>query len=332
MSVRVVRVLLWAAASLGTFGWQSSAQALEPLTVQLAFYPQGPQAYLFLAKDKGWFDKAGLAVELLDGRGSNYSMQVVSSGHADIGEGQLTPMASAREKGARVKAIAEWFKKDGPALVVPQESAINSPADLKGKKAVLIAAGPWPPLLDSFLKQFGMTQSDLTLMYVDSTALFSTYATGAADAMLTVDLAFSEANPRRASRLMSAVDYGVKLPGDGLYVTEDTLAQKQATLTKFIAVCIAALDYIYDGHEAEAVDAIKAQRPELKLTPETLRFQVDMYRPLRFSPATEGHPVGWQSGEDWKERIAFMTQIGLLKAGYDSGDFFTNAFIDASAK
>src|SRR5262249_38935971 len=61
------------------------AAALDKLTVQLAFYPQGPQAYLFVAQTKGWFEKAGLQVELLDGRGSNYSMQVVSSGHADIG-------------------------------------------------------------------------------------------------------------------------------------------------------------------------------------------------------------------------------------------------------
>jgi NitT/TauT family transport system substrate-binding protein len=131
---------------------------------------------------------------------------------------------------------------------------------------------------------------------------------------------------------MSAVDYGVKLPGDGLYATEDTIAQKREALAKFIAICVEALDYIYAGHESEAVEAIKKERPELKLTPETLRFQVDMYRPLRFSPKTEGHPVGWQSDEEWKERIAFMTGIGLLKGSYQSGDFFTDTFIDATSK
>lgn len=324
---RHVSLLFAASLSLLTAG---KAMAADPLSVQLAFYPQGPQAYLFLAQHKGWFKDAGLDVAILDGRGSNYSMQVVSSGHADIGEGQLAPMASARQMGAKVKAIAEWFKKDGPAVIVPADSAIHSPADLKGKKVVLIAAGPWPPLLDPFLKQFGMTQQDLTLMYVDSTALFSTYETGAADAMMTVDLAFSEANPRRASRLLSAADYGVKLPGDGLYVTEDELTKKKDALTTFIAVCIKALDYIYDGHEAEAVDAIKAERPELKLTPETLRVQVDMYKPLRFSPATEGHPVGWESADEWKDRIAFMTRVGLLKGSYKPDDFFTNTFIDAA--
>jgi NitT/TauT family transport system substrate-binding protein len=332
MSTVLKRTLIHAIAWVGVVASGHAAHALDPLTVQLAFYPQGPQAYLFIAADKGWYEKAGLNVELLDGRGSNYSMQVLSAGHADIGEGQLTPMASAREKGARVKAIAEWMKKDGPAILVPADSPVTEPGGLKGKKAVLIASGPWPPLLNGFLKQFAMTPEDLTLMYVDSTALFTTYATGAADAMMTVDLAFSEANPMRPSRLISAADYGVKLPGDGLYVTEDTLARKKDALQRFITVSAAAFDYVYAGHEDEAVAAIKRQRPDLKLTADMLRFQIDMFRPLRFSPLTEGHPAGWQSSEEWAERIAFMTENGLLKSSYAPSDFFTNIFIDGAAK
>jgi NitT/TauT family transport system substrate-binding protein len=308
------------------------ALALDKLTVQMAFYPQGPQAYLFLAKEKGWFETAGLDVDILDGRGSNYSMQVVSGGHVDIGEGQLAPIASAREKGARVKVIAEWFKKDGPAIVAPNESDIKSPGDLKGKKAVLIASGPWPPILDPFLRTFGMTQQDVTLVYVDSTALFTTYARGVVDAMLTVDLAYTEANPMRPSRLISAADYGVKLPGNGLFATEDTLAKKRDALIRFLKVSREALDYIYAGHEDEAVDAIRKIRPDVKLSAERLRSQIDMFGPLRPSPTTADKPTGWQSSEDWSERIAFMKNAQMLKADHAPGDFFANDLMEAAAR
>ena len=57
-----------------------------------------------------------------------------------------------------------------------------------------------------------------------------------------------------------------------------------------------------------------------------------MYKPLRFLPSTEGHPVGWQSAPDWNERVAYMKEAGLLKASHETTDFFTNAFIDAAAK
>jgi NitT/TauT family transport system substrate-binding protein len=308
---------------------RAPAFALDKLTVQMAFYPQGPQAYLFLAKEKGWFEKAGLDVDMLDGRGSNYSMQVISSGHADIGEGQLAPIAAAREKGARVKVVAEWFKTDGPSVIVPKDSAIQSPADLKGKKAVLIASGPWPPILDPFLKIFGMTQRDLSLVYVDSTALFTTYATGNADAMLSVDLAYTEADPMRASRLMSAANYGVKLPGDGLFATEDTIAKKHDALVRFLKVCREAIDYIYAGHEDEAAEAIRKIRPETKLDADKLHSQIVLYGPLRPSPATKDKPTGWQSGEDWTQRISFMQQAQMLKSSHEPSEFFDNSLLEA---
>lgn len=309
---------------------QSDALALDHLTVQMAFYPQGPQAYLFVAKDKGWFEEAGLDVEILDGRGSAYSMQVLSGGHADIGEGQLSPLASARERGADVKAIAEWYKKDGPAIIVPKDSAIASPADLKGKKVVLIASGPWPPLLNSFFAQFGMKPSDMQLLYVDPAALFSTYATGQADAMLTVDLAFTEADPLRASRLMSAVEYGVKLPGDGLYVTEKTLATKREVLARFLAACSRAMVYTFDGHEEEAAKAVRKLMPATKLSAEHIQHQINQYKPLRFTAATQHKPPGWMAPEDWIERVDYMKTIGILKNAHSATDFYTNDVIDAA--
>lgn len=306
------------------------AFALDKLTVQMAFYPQGPQAYLFLAKEKGWFQQAGLDVDILDGRGSNYSMQVVSSGHADIGEGQLAPVVTAREKGARVKVIAEWYKSDGPALIVPQDSGINTPADLKGKKVVLIASGPWPPILDAFLKHFGLTQQDVSLLYVDSTALFTTYATKRADAMLSVDLAFTEANPLRPSRLMSAASYGVKLPGDGLFATQESIAKKHDDLVRFLRVCREAIDYIYSqqNHVDEAVDAIRKIRPDTKLDPQLLHSQVVLYGPLRSSPATRDKPTGWQSSNDWSQRISYMRQAQILKSDHAPDEFFDNDLLE----
>jgi NitT/TauT family transport system substrate-binding protein len=257
---------------------------------------------------------------------------VISGGHADIGEGQLAPVVPARAKGAKVKVIAEWFKKDGPAVVAALDSGVKTPADLKGKKAVIIASGPWPPLLEPFFKIFKMTPQDVSLVYVNAPALFTTYASKQVDAMLTVDLAFTEANPLRPSRLLSAADYGVRLPGDGLYVAEDTLAKKHDALVRFLRAAQSALDYIYAGHEEEGARAIRALRPNTKLDEHHLLSQVHMYGPLRASPATKDKPTGWQSEEDWKERIAFMKGAKMLKGDHSPGEFFTDDIIAEASK
>jgi NitT/TauT family transport system substrate-binding protein len=324
-----MRGWLCALAVAAAATWSGDALALDHLTVQTAFYPQGPQAYLFLAQDKGWFEKAGLQVEILDGRGSNYSVQVLSSGHADVGEGELLPLVFARDAGIPIKVVAEWYKDEGPTIIVPKDSPIRTPADLKGRKVLLTAAGPWPPLIDPFLKPFGLTKQDLSLVYVDSTALFTIYASGQVDALMTVDLAFSEADPLRPSRNLRAVDYGVKLPGNGLYVTEDMLAKRPEVLRRFLKVCGDALAYTYlEGHGDEAAEAIRKQRPNTKLPFEHLKMQVDMFRAFLAAPRGTGKPIGWQSPQDWAEQVAYIKAAHMLTHDHAPAEFYTNDLID----
>lgn len=312
--------------------WSGAARALDHVSVQMAFYPQGPQAYLFVAKELGWYETAGLDVEILDGRGSNYSMQVLSGGHADIGEGVLVPLVFARASGAPVKAIAEWFAADGPAIIVPKDSPIRGPKDLKGQRLLLTAAGPWPPLLDSLLAEGGLTQQDVSLVYVDSAGLFTTYAMGRADALMSVDLAITEADPIRPSRLLEAIDYGVMLPGNGVFATEDTIARRPDVLRRFLRVSAAALDYVYDGHADEAVAAIRKEDPKGKLDAAVLKRQIEMFAALRFLPETRGKPTGWQSPEIWQARLRYMKAAQILKRDHAPGEFYTDDLIDPGAR
>ena len=327
---RSLRRWIYGLAVAATIAGSSPAWALDHLTVQTAFYPQGPQSYLFLAIDKGWFAKAGLDVEVLDGRGSNYSVQVLSSGHADVAEGELLPLVFARDAGIPVKVIAEWYKNEGPSVVVPRDSSIHTPKDLKGKKVLLTAAGPWPPLIDPFLKPFGLTRGDLSLVYVDSTALFTIYASRQVDALMTVDLAFSEADPLLPSRSLRVSDYGMELPGNGFSATDETIAKRPDVLRRFLKVCGDTLAYIYvGGHAEEAAAAVRKQRPHTKLGLERLKTQIDMFKAFFPLPSVTGKPVGWQSPQDWAERVAYMKGAHILAHDHAPGEFYTDELIDA---
>jgi NitT/TauT family transport system substrate-binding protein len=319
--------LRWLLGLLALLG-AAPAHALDPLTVQMAFYPQGPQAYLSVALEKGWYRDAGLDVRLLEGRGSNYSVQMLSADNADIGEGELVPLVFARARGATIKIIAEWYAKDGPCVIVPLDGAIHTLQDLRGKRLILTAAGPWPPLLDSFLGQFGLAQSDVSLVYVNSSSLFTSYAVGQGDALLTVNLAFTEANPVRPSKMFSALDYGVKIPGNGIYVTEHTLATKADLLARFVKASARALAWTYDGHEKDAAEAVRTQDPDARLSAQVLLEQIRLFSTARFLPATVGKPVGWQSPEEWQQRIAYLERTKLLSPGHQPGEFYTNDIID----
>jgi NMT1/THI5 like len=61
----------------------------ERLTVRLDFIPVGFHAAMHLAKEKGWFAREGLEIEIQDGTGSLNTIQLVGSGQIDVGQVQL---------------------------------------------------------------------------------------------------------------------------------------------------------------------------------------------------------------------------------------------------
>jgi NitT/TauT family transport system substrate-binding protein len=311
----------------------ATAQSAEHLNVGLALFPGATNAPLFLALQKGWFSEAGLDVSIQDGRGSAYSVQVVGAGQIDVGEAELSPMASALDRGAKVTAITQWFHKSAMSVIVDRSSDIQKAADLKGKNIVALAGGPWVQVLDPYLKRAGLKREDVNMMFVDGGALATTYTSRKADAMMTTGPWFMPyVDPIRASRKFDAADAGIVFPGVGLVVTRDTLENKKAALTKFVAAQMRAIRYIYDGHQDEAVAAMVAARPNAKLNAPALRGQIDAYRDYWKTPPTADKPEGWQSAEEWAAQIKVMEEAGVLKPGRKPADFFTNEIVDAAAK
>lgn len=307
----------------------TSARADDDLSVLLDFAPWGLHAGVHLAAEKGWFKEQGLNVNVRDGRGSVSTIQLVGVGEADVGMAQLGPMATAREKsGIPLKSIAGWVRKGDLAAVVDKTAGISTIADLKGKKLALFAASPFLPFLDTFLKAGGLTRDDVNLLYVEPSAMMTTYTSGQADGVLTAGpYGQALAERDRPASLVLAEQAGISYPSYGYFSTESVIEGKEDILRRFLATQTRAFQYIYDGHVDEAVAAIISQRADLKLNPEILKSQIELYRPFFTTPNTEGKPFGWQSEDDWANTIKSMVEAGVLGDGFKPQDFYTNAFI-----
>ena len=81
---------LAALAALGG-GVAGPAQAADPLKVRfiLNWKYQGPQAWFFLADDKGYFKQAGIDIQLDQGAGSGAAVPKVASTAYDAGFGDI---------------------------------------------------------------------------------------------------------------------------------------------------------------------------------------------------------------------------------------------------
>lgn len=297
----------------------------EKLSVRLDFSPWGIHAAMHLANEKGWFKEAGLSVEVIDGKGTNNTIQLIASGQGDVGQVQLGPMAVAVERGLPLMSFAGWARKSDLAVLVPQDSGIKTVEDLAGKKGVCFSASPWAPYIDQFLSNGGSSREDFNVAMVAPASMVGTYLSGEADAILTVaPFGLPLVKKIRPAYAILSADYGVAFPSYGLIAHKETLQNKRGALTKLAQVQQRAWNYIFDGHIDEAVNAIVAARPDAKFGPGVLKGQIEGYREFFYTERTKDKPIGWQSAGDWQDAITTMATAGLIKSSRTPEDYFTN--------
>lgn len=301
------------------------------LSVRLSWLTSGYQAAFYLAAAKGWYAKAGLDVTLTPGTGSVTTIQLVGNRQYDAGEAALSSMVFARVKGMAITSIAGFFRTGDVALMVPLESPIKGPSDLKGKKIIYTAGSFEGPFLDSFLAAGGLTRDQVEFINIEPNSRNSVYGRGGADAMFGSPVGtLIVLNKVRKSRAILFADYGLNLPGFGIVASRAALKDKGPALRAFATAVSAAWTYIENGHEEEGVQAILNGRSNERIDAGDIRLQLHNSAPFLISKTTPGLPIGVQSEADWTAIIATMVKAKVLEPGWKPMEFFTNDYLDAA--
>jgi NitT/TauT family transport system substrate-binding protein len=322
--------MLIVACAFVVFAGAVQAAEADTVRIRLDWTPWGNQAAFHLALVKGWYKAADLDVVIEDGNGSVTTIQIVGNGEYDVGYASLSSMAVARSKGVPVRAIADYARRSDIGVLVPIDSDIKTPSDLKGKHVGYTAGSLEGPFVDQFLKTAaGLTRDDLQLTNFDGSAKLGNYKAGRLDgAFSTIPFFLPPVSKERPSRAMALADYGFQFPSYGIFATEDAIKKRGAALARFVSVTSAAWAYILKGHEDEAVQAIIANRDHAKLNADVLLGQIKSFETFMITPATAGKPIGYQAPSDWEAAVATLEKVQVLKPGAAASDFYTNAVFD----
>ncbi|MGJ8571191.1 MAG: ABC transporter substrate-binding protein [Hoeflea sp.] len=109
-----------------------AASAAEKVTLQLKWVAQAQFAGYYVAKDKGFYEEAGLDVEIKPGGPDIAPEQVIAGGGADVIVDWMGGALAAREKGVGLVNIAQPYKKAGMQLVCPADGPVQTEEDFKG--------------------------------------------------------------------------------------------------------------------------------------------------------------------------------------------------------
>ncbi len=111
-----------------------SSDELTPVALQLQWLPQGQFAGYFAAQEQGYFEEAGLDVEIIPSGGDIVPQDALANGDVDYAIAWVPKVLGSIEAGANVTNIAQIFQRSGTLQVAWADSDISSVADFEGKK------------------------------------------------------------------------------------------------------------------------------------------------------------------------------------------------------
>ena len=104
------------------------------MKLQLQWVTQAQFGGYFAAVDQGFYEDAGLDVEILEGGVDIVPQKTLANGAADFAISWVPKALAEREAGAKVTNIAQIFQRCGTLQVSFKDTNITSAADFAGKK------------------------------------------------------------------------------------------------------------------------------------------------------------------------------------------------------
>lgn len=154
----------------------NAAQAAKKVTILLDWFVNPDHAALIIARERGFFTKVGLDVELIAPADPNAPPKLVAAGQADLAityQPQLHMQVAGGLPLVRVGALVDHPLN---TLIVLADGPVRSIADLKGRRVGYSVGGFEEALLGTMLEKDGLTLKDVTLVNVNfnlSAALLS---------------------------------------------------------------------------------------------------------------------------------------------------------------
>jgi aliphatic sulfonates family ABC transporter substrate-binding protein len=183
-SSTLARHVAAAAALIGLlFGAVAFAQGPAQIPIRIAWQPN-PNAPLYLAREKGWFEEAGLKPQYVQFLAAPPMFAALQSESVDIADMGLAPAIIGKAQGIDIRIVAVALDVSATnALVVQKALNVGSARDLKGKR-VGAQKGTTPYFgLIRYLERDGMGLQDIQYVDVNAPNAVPAFRKGEVDAI-----------------------------------------------------------------------------------------------------------------------------------------------------
>jgi NitT/TauT family transport system substrate-binding protein len=302
------------------------ATGQEKVTFRMNWYWGGIHAPFALAKERGYFEKAGLNVELGEGKGSATTVQLVGTKSDTFGWADGVSVTQNAVKGVPVKAVATILNVLPYAVVSLEESNIRTAKDLEGKTLAITPGDGLTQTWPAVVAVNKLNADSIKLIHLDPKAKIPAVTEKRAHALLggADDQPIAMEVKGFKTRVLKFADMGVPTVGFTILVHQDTIRDRPDLVRKVVAASIKGFEDAVKEPEA-AVAAL------MKLAPladaEVVRRQLAVDLSLLFSKANARKKVGYGPPEDWESTLEILKKYRGVETSLPATAFYTNEFL-----
>jgi NitT/TauT family transport system substrate-binding protein len=292
-----------------------------------------------IATKMGWFEKAGIKVQLVPLPGSTDCIKSVATKDIDYSLPSIEPLAIIRPQGVKALNFYTAYQGNIYGIMVPADSPVKDFKDLKGKNiGVTSMASAGVIIARAIAKTEGMNpDSDIKIVVAGEAAQTAALLrSGQVAALSQFDTQYALTQIAGAKlRPLEQANAAIKhFPSNGFVALEETLKTKRAqalALARGYAMgtlfaltnpeaAIHILWEVFPQSKATGKDEATAMRDDLS----TLKA-----RAANWPPEAGGvKKWGENSIENYNKYVDFLIANGVLKEKIDAKELVTNDLID----
>ncbi len=299
------------------------ARAQTPITLFLGYIPNVQFAPIYVALQQGFFSEGGIALTLEHGFDETDGLTRIATNNLQFGMISGEQVLMARAKGAPVTYIYRWFQRFPVGVVVPKDSGIRTPQDLKGK--VVGVPGKFGASyfgLQALLNAAKMQESDLR----DVRAIGFDTAPIFCEKQVDASVVYIANEPLQIAarcfevEVIAISDYA-DLVSNGLVTNEKTIAERPELVRAMVeayhrglALTIAEPELAYQISR-DYVEGLGENDP---VQMQVLLNSIELWKAER---------LGMSNADAWKLTAETLVAMGLIDSVEGYADAFTNAFV-----
>ncbi|CAH1653589.1 NitT/TauT family transport system substrate-binding protein [Hyphomicrobiales bacterium] len=308
-----------------------AAQAAEKLNLILNWTPTADHAPYYYAKAQGWYEKAGIDLNIEVGKGSGVAAQKVGAGQSELGIADLATAIVARGKGADVVAVMSVYANTPQGFYWLKSSGINGAKDFPGRKIGNPPGDASRVMWPAFAKAAGIDPKAVSFVNISPQAKMPSLKSKAVDVISDFynehDLKVREFGDDLG--YLSWKEVGLNPYGNSIIVNGAYLAKNEKVVDEFVkisqkafAACVADV--------APCLDALVAATSGLDR--QVQANQWERIKEMMTDEFTVSKGLGWIDADRAKKDYELVsTMIGLDKP-FEASAIATTKFLDPSIK